>query len=599
MQTDQQRKPMVHPHSNYQAARWYLEHGYSVIPVKKSNKRPFIKWAEFQKRLPTHEEIKEWWSKWPDANLALITGEISGIMVVDCDSKEHLDRVAEFIPDSLVFPIAKTLKEFGYHYYFKYRQGLTSDSDVGGISDVKTDGGYIIAPPSKNESGKSYHWLKGLKISDVDIPVMPEMLFDTFQQISGNAGFLKKEKATGGTEYPVPGIDIESNFLKDVTRARVATSMPDENLDNKRQHLTTSNNISFLDGARDKSLFHVANCLIKGGMNEANACKCLEILGLSCEPSFPKNELKLKIKSAMDRAKKRDIGLTHEIREWVLTTNGNFSTTFVYNSLNLTTSNNKKKAAVILGRLKEEGIIERIGDKRGEYRLIERDVEFLDITKAAGIPIEIKLPLNLSHFTKIYNGDIIALAGSPNTGKSAFMLWCARYNFKKFKVRYLTSEMMAEEALVRIRKFDDITPEEWQRNWEFIPCYGDYQDKLLTGIGNINIIDYVELDEAYKVPNQLKMIHQKLDGAIAIIALQKNFGKGRITAVGGDQTVAKPRLYIAMDYGWAKIVKCKSWDEPFGNPNHMECNFKLAGGHHFVNTTDWRRVEKNIKRKQS
>ena len=34
------------------AALEYLDQGFSVIPVKRSDKRPYVKWEEFQHRLP-------------------------------------------------------------------------------------------------------------------------------------------------------------------------------------------------------------------------------------------------------------------------------------------------------------------------------------------------------------------------------------------------------------------------------------------------------------------------------------------------------------------------------------------------------------------
>jgi hypothetical protein len=69
------------------AALWYLEKmNFSVIPVRK-NKKAFVKWSQYQNTKPSSQQIKEWWSKWPDANIGIITGAISGIDVVDCDSE--------------------------------------------------------------------------------------------------------------------------------------------------------------------------------------------------------------------------------------------------------------------------------------------------------------------------------------------------------------------------------------------------------------------------------------------------------------------------------------------------------------------------------
>lgn len=559
--------------SAYKTARWFVERGYSVIPVRKSNKKAYPAWTEYQSRLPTHEELKKWWYDWPDANVALITGKLSGVNVIDIDTKEGQKAVEEFIPDNFISPTSKTPKG-GRHYFFKYKHGLRNKSKVLDGVDIRTDGGYAIVPPSINSNGKTYEWFKGLKINEVELPEMPEFLFDVLKQA------CDADSRFSNNAVNKKGINV-------VSSSKFAHS--DKTNGNKLQQTTTNDNISFEEGERDESLFHAANCLIKGGMNEANARNCLHILAANCSPPFDKAEANLKIKSAILRAKKRDIGLTQEIKDFVMTTNDNISTTFVYNTLDLTTKDNKKKAVVVLGRLCEDGILERVG--RGEFRRVEKDLEFLDLTSAKIEEENIWLPLGLKDMARIYPGNIIVVAGSPNAGKTAFLLSCCRYNMRNYRVRYLSSEMGIEEAADRINEFDDITLKEWQKHWEFAERYDNFQDSLLKGRGNINIIDYLEQPEgeAYKASFQLGQIHRNLDGAIAIVALQKNRGQGRDTGVGGDQTLAKPRLYLAMDYGWMKIVKCKSFKKEFGNPNWMECEFRLGSGHHFKMDKDWGR----------
>ena len=66
------------------AALEYLDAGYSIIPVGQ-DKKPLISWIEFQKRQATREEVKEWWTRHPEANIGMVTGSISGICAVDND----------------------------------------------------------------------------------------------------------------------------------------------------------------------------------------------------------------------------------------------------------------------------------------------------------------------------------------------------------------------------------------------------------------------------------------------------------------------------------------------------------------------------------
>ena len=69
------------------AAQKYRTMGFNVIPTRE-DKRPHIPWTEYQNRKVTAGEIDGWWSKYPDANPAIITGGISNLTVLDIDTKE-------------------------------------------------------------------------------------------------------------------------------------------------------------------------------------------------------------------------------------------------------------------------------------------------------------------------------------------------------------------------------------------------------------------------------------------------------------------------------------------------------------------------------
>jgi len=146
--------------SKLDAAHEYLERGWSVIPIKPEGKRPAIAWKEFQERQPTEEEVEEWWTKWPDYDIALVTGAISGVVVVDCDNEdaEH----AAFDAGMRSWIRAKTKR--GSHLYFRHpRDGIRRGPRAGINSrgadwpriqglDFRGDGSYALLPPSNNYS---------------------------------------------------------------------------------------------------------------------------------------------------------------------------------------------------------------------------------------------------------------------------------------------------------------------------------------------------------------------------------------------------------------------------------------------------------------
>ena len=80
--------------------------------------------------------------------------------------------------------------------------------------------------------------------------------------------------------------------------------------------------------------------------------------------------IQAKVESALQRSDKREINFAQEVRDFVLTSNGFFLTSDVFNRLQVTSRQEKKNIVVNLLRLKKEGIIEKHGQKDGCYRRI-------------------------------------------------------------------------------------------------------------------------------------------------------------------------------------------------------------------------------------
>ena len=78
------------------AAQDYLACGYGVIPL--CGKLPTIHWKEFQTRLATQVEAAAWFGgqENPPTGVGIVTGKLSGLVVVDCDSRDDAaaDRLA-------------------------------------------------------------------------------------------------------------------------------------------------------------------------------------------------------------------------------------------------------------------------------------------------------------------------------------------------------------------------------------------------------------------------------------------------------------------------------------------------------------------------
>ena len=82
----------------------------------KKAKHPSVSWKQYQTKLPTEAEVDAWFTD-TDDNVCIITGEHSGIIVVDCDNE---DAIVEAEKLGLTrTPISVTSKK-GKHFYFAY-----------------------------------------------------------------------------------------------------------------------------------------------------------------------------------------------------------------------------------------------------------------------------------------------------------------------------------------------------------------------------------------------------------------------------------------------------------------------------------------------
>jgi len=539
-----------------EAALWYSKKGWPVIPInpaidpvtKKGKKKPLLPtWEEFQKRVPTEKEITEWWQKWPTAMVGVITGEFSNVFAIDCDTEEAYQKIQEYLPESLVLPIAQTPRG-GKHLWFSYpkKSNLTVAASVLPGTDYRGNGGYIISPPSQNGANRSYQWLIE---PQKELPEIPESLLALINKntIYSNVG-------------KIPPV---YNGLQ-----------PSTNVYNM-----------FQEGTRDQDLFHIANQLKRAGSSVEEISQVLEILAKNCNPPFPEKELEEKIKSALKRAEKRERPIVEEIKEFLGLQPSTFSLQNVYNGLHLSTREDKKTAWIALRRM-EGTIVERVGSLHGTYKVIDKTLKRIDLKDKSDLlgELPIKFPLGIHEFIKVMPKCIYIVAGEPDSGKSAYLMNFAKKNCEKYPIHYFSSEMGKAEFLDRLQY---LWPEaENEFNLNFYERSENFDEVIFPN--DINIIDYMTLyDNFFLMAGLINAIGKKLKDGIAFIALQKP--PGRDTALGGDRTKDLARLYLALSYQQMKIVKAKNWREPKFNPNRLTISYEIWQGCHFKNTTSWKK----------
>jgi hypothetical protein len=172
----------------FDAAAALVSVGFKVFPLVPGAKLPLVK--AWQKVATDDADlIGEWVNRWPNANIGVVTGAPSGVVVIDLDVKDDrnglqdlavLARTGKVLPPS---PIALT-PSGGRHLYFRAALGV---KNIVGLSasgrglakgiDVRGADGYVVAPPSElieceDHGAGKYQWLVPPMTSD--FPRLPE-----------------------------------------------------------------------------------------------------------------------------------------------------------------------------------------------------------------------------------------------------------------------------------------------------------------------------------------------------------------------------------------------------------------------------------------
>jgi hypothetical protein len=149
-------------------ARRLLSRGLSVIPIPPprpgvepghpgDGKVPAIAWREYQHRFPTDEELAFWFSD-IESNVAVITGALSNVVVIDADQPDALRWCLCRLP----YTPWQTKTAKGYHLWYRHPRRLVPnrarlETHEGKLAiDVRGDGGFVIAPGSVHASGVIY-----------------------------------------------------------------------------------------------------------------------------------------------------------------------------------------------------------------------------------------------------------------------------------------------------------------------------------------------------------------------------------------------------------------------------------------------------------
>jgi len=520
-----------------EAVRLSQEFHWGVLPLRPKEKVSYIKWEELQQRHLTSVEIFQLWAQFPDANLGVILGEISGIAQIDCDDSSAVDFIKPYI-DGMKVPTVQTRR--GLHYYFKVDADLrTAKGNLHPKLEYRTRGHVAVVPPSIRSDGEAYQWL--VTVEDCGgVPELPAKL---------------------------------KGDLKAAQEAKTAGYIPPETC------------APYQFGRRDDDLFHTAYTLIRGGMDVAMATDALRrIVSTMDQRDMP--NLDVKIASAMKRALgKGGRNISQDVRDWLEhDARGSFSTQEMYNALGLHSIEDQRAARTELHRICEDGkIAKRNQFRNGFYEALAADIpQPMDWQRAECRPLDLKLPLLLNTVFEVYPKNLIVVASPPDMGKTVFLQNVIKANMNTWDVVYQNCEMSPEELHRRLRAHEDVT------EWRMTVYERSANFAALIKPDALNVIDYLEIpgDQFWKINIQLAEIHAKLRGGVAVIGLQKSYfsDMGR----GAEFGMERPRLYLTMQQNVARIVKCKN--RPIGAESAWGkiLEYHITGGWNLVpEVSEW------------
>ena len=239
----------------------YLSRGLSIIPLRFKGKEPLIPWKEFQERVAGWEEVEEWFRRFGKFNVAIVTGVVSGnLVVIDFDDKEKAREFFEKVERLKGEPKYALMNTWwvetgkGVHVYLRIDCGFeefrelfrTKPRLVDGV-DIKAEGGYVVAPPSIHPTGKQYKFIQG----PPDYEIV-RVSVEEWKKILELLGYEEKSQAktVGGRELS------DSEILEIVELLRPA----------------------YKPGQRDFIVFYLSGWMRKAGVKYESARKVIELL---------------------------------------------------------------------------------------------------------------------------------------------------------------------------------------------------------------------------------------------------------------------------------------------------------------------------------
>jgi putative DNA primase/helicase len=253
------------------------ELGLSVIPLdhpaetmqndpRRIGKVPISSWKRWQTVKPTDDNLVYWFGNAHIRNIGIVTGAVSGVVVIDCDSPPAVKWADTHLPATPWRVRTGKGEHRGYRHPGRPVRNKTRvrTGDPAVQIDVRADGGYVVAPGSVHQNGTRYEWMGSRPDSIGQLPMFDPAWLDT---------------------SPIPG-------------SQQATMARDDILRRARAYLDVTP--SAIEGqGGDVHTFKVCCRLVRGFcLSDSDALLALGEWNARCLPPWSEQELEAKIAGA-------------------------------------------------------------------------------------------------------------------------------------------------------------------------------------------------------------------------------------------------------------------------------------------------------------
>ena len=147
------------------AALHYHSLGWALLPVAAGSKKPHAciqNWRQYQEQGATEEQVRQWWTEYPDAGIAVILGKVSGgLVALDFDGEGAEQLAKEYRLPQPPTAISRTGGGGQHRIYHSTDELATTTTLLKGKDchvELRAEGSYIVLPSSVHPSGNRYEW---------------------------------------------------------------------------------------------------------------------------------------------------------------------------------------------------------------------------------------------------------------------------------------------------------------------------------------------------------------------------------------------------------------------------------------------------------